>query len=162
MGIFNRIFFYSRYIVLLGVFGSIITSFILFAIALYSNICSLINAMAKLKDVSAVHAVALDVLHHADDYLIATSMFIVGTGLYSLYIDKAHLPQGLVVKSLNELKNRLIGVITVAMAMTFLGESADWDGNRNLLTIGLSIAAVIISLAIFSWLSNTGGEKSDH
>jgi uncharacterized membrane protein YqhA len=89
-------------------------------------------------------------------------MFIVGTGLFSLYIDKTHLPQGLAVNSLNDLKNRLIGVMTVAMAMTFLGESTDWDGTRNLLTIGLSIAAVIVSLAIFSWFSNIGREKSDH
>jgi uncharacterized membrane protein YqhA len=162
MGIFNRIFFISRYIILLGVFGSIITSFILFAIALFSNLRSLINAITKLGDANAVHAVAIDVLRHADDYLIATAMFIVGTGLYSLYIDKTHLPQGLAVKSLNDLKNRLIGVMTVAMAMTFLGESADWDGTRNLLTIGLSIAAVIVSLAIFIWLSNIGIEKSDH
>ena len=51
---------------------------------------------------------------------------------------------------------RLTGVVVTVLAVTFLGIAAEWTGD-DILSFGLAVAAVIISLGVFGWLAR-GGE----
>ena len=61
------------------------------------------------------------------------------------------LPVGVNVVSLDDLKDKLVGVIIVALAVSFLAQIAIWDGKTDLLSYGLSIALVILALGVFSY-----------
>ena len=50
------------------------------------------------------------------------------------------------VATLDELKDRLIGVVVTVLAVTFLGIAAEWSGN-DVLSFGLALAAIIVAWA---------------
>jgi transketolase N-terminal domain/subunit len=60
--------------------------------------------------------------------------------------------------SLDDLKDKLVGVIVVALAVSFLAQIAIWDGKTNLLSYGLSIALVILALGAFSFFRRDKSE----
>jgi uncharacterized membrane protein YqhA len=51
-----------------------------------------------------------------------------------------------VITSLDDLKGKLIGVVIVLLAVTFLGEVVSWDGGITILALGLSIGLVLAAL----------------
>ena len=72
------------------------------------------------------------------------------------------MPQ-LKVRSLDELKERLIGVIVVLLGVTFLASATDWDSDFDIVAFGASIALVIFALAflmfVMAW--RQGRERRD-
>lgn len=85
-----------------------------------------------------------------DVVLLATVLHIVAIGLYGLFIDR-HLPVPgwLRITDIDSLKQRLSGVIIIVLGVVFLEQAISWDGQRSLLPLGLSIAAVIVALSYF-------------
>jgi uncharacterized membrane protein YqhA len=60
------------------------------------------------------------------------------------------------------LKEKLVGVIIVVMAVLFLGKLEGWDGKTDLLNPGVSIAVMIAALTYFisqKKKSKSGDEK---
>ncbi len=49
-------------------------------------------------------------------------------------------------------------VVTV-LSVSFLGEAADWTGD-DFLPFGLALAAVIVALGVFGWLTRGSKEIS--
>jgi len=51
---------------------------------------------------------------------------------------------------LDDLKERLLGVVAVLLAVTFLGSAVTWNGSTDILALGIAIAAVlgVVSLTI--------------
>ena len=96
-----------------------------------------------------------------DMFLMGTVMFIVAAGLYQLFVDpRTSLPGWLRIRSLDDLKSLLTGVIIVALLVTFLGTAVSWSTGVDILAFGLAIAAVVLaanlSLRIF------GGHAAAH
>ena len=78
-------------------------------------------------------------------------------GLFELFIDdRLDLPNWLEIHDLNDLKEKLIGVIIVVLAVLFLGQVATWDGVRDLLGYGTATALVIAAL---TWFVSQKGKK---
>ena len=50
--------------------------------------------------------------------------------------------------TLEDLKDRLTGVVVTVLAVTFLAVAANWTGD-DILSFGLAVAAVIISLGVW-------------
>lgn len=85
-----------------------------------------------------------------DLFLLGTVLYIIAAGLYELFINpNLDLPAWLVINDLDDLKNKLIGVVVVVMGVIFLGQVVTWDGTRDLLGFGVSIALVIGALSYF-------------
>lgn len=85
-----------------------------------------------------------------DLFLLATVLYVVAIGLFELFVDdRLDLPEWLEIHDLNDLKEKLIGVLVVVMGVLFLGLLVTWDGERNLLGVGGGIALVIVSLTYF-------------
>jgi uncharacterized membrane protein YqhA len=85
-----------------------------------------------------------------DLFLLATVLYVIAIGLFELFVDdRLDLPNWLEIHDLNDLKEKLIGVVIVVMGVLFLGQVVTWDGQRNLLQYGAGIALVIAALTYF-------------
>lgn len=82
---------------------------------------------------------------------------MIALGLYELFIDNTlKLPEWLQIRTFDDLKNKLVGVVLVVLAVLFLGHVVAWDGSRDLLGFGLAIAAVIAALTFFLMAAKGG------
>ena len=50
------------------------------------------------------------------------------------------------ITDLDDLKGKLIGVIIVLLAVTFLGDVVTWDGSQSILWLGLATGLVLLAL----------------
>jgi len=92
-------------------------------------------------------------VRQADTALLATVLYVIALGLYSLFVDDTiPMPLWLRIRTLGDLKELLASVVIVVIAVVFLGFALTWDGSRDLLILGLSCAAVSAALAAFSAL----------
>jgi len=91
-------------------------------------------------------------IKQADYALLATVLYVLALGLYSLFVDdRVPMPGWLRISDLGHLKELLAGVVVVAIAVIFLGQALTWNGVTDLLEPGLASAAVILALAAFLW-----------
>jgi uncharacterized membrane protein YqhA len=91
-------------------------------------------------------------IKQADYALLATVLYVLALGLYSLFVDdRIPMPGWLRIHDLGQLKELLAGVVVVAIAVIFLGWALTWDGKSDILALGVGSAAVIGGLALFLW-----------
>jgi uncharacterized membrane protein YqhA len=91
-------------------------------------------------------------IKQADYALLATVLYVLALGLYSLFVDdRVPMPKWLRIHDLGHLKELLAGVVVVAIAVIFLGWALTWDGKSDILALGVASAAVIGGLALFLW-----------
>ncbi len=158
----RRILTGSRYLVIIAVIGSFLAAVslliyggLLMVGIIYSAFTHLTftSSGAKYLEVKSIEVIDL--------FLLATVLYIVALGLYELFIDEdiPVLPW-LVISNLDDLKSKLIGVITVLLAVTFLAYVVEWDGNTNILSLGVSIGLVLFSLGYF-FNRSTKGHKQE-
>ena len=145
----RRILASSRYLVIIAVLGSFLTSVALIFYGGLTTITVLIGIFAHptFTIAGATH-LTVECIEVVDLFLLATVLYIVALGLYELFIDE-NLPvlPWLVITDLDDLKAKLIGVITVSLAVTFLGYVVEWDGNTNILALGVSVGLVLFALS---------------
>jgi uncharacterized membrane protein YqhA len=152
MNLVDRILSQTRYMVIIAVAASLALAAMLFLFGAVHAAGIIASTIAALGDAKKTKALAIASVEIADFFLIATALYIVGIGLYELFIRDLDLPAWLTITSLEELKQRLISVIVVALAVAFLAQVANWDGASNLLPFGAAIAAVVVALGAFSFL----------
>ena len=149
----------SRYVVITAVLGALAASMALFVYGLAETAVAITKAIAKAEVSSkGAKALALEFIEIVDLFLLGTVMLMIALGLYELFIDAdLELPDWLQIRSFDDLKHKLIGVVIVVLAVLFLGYVVAWDGQRDLLRPGLAIALVIAALSYF--LSTAKGGK---
>lgn len=64
---------------------------------------------------------AITFLEIADIVLLATVILVIGLGLYELFISQLNLPSWLLIRSLDDLKDKLIGTVVAVISILFLG-----------------------------------------
>ena len=135
--------------VALPAIGSILGSFTLMVIGTWEIIKSIINVF----DTSTpLKETVVTILTAVDTLLLATVLLVIGYGLYELFVDtNVKLPPWLEIKSLDDLKAKLIGVVVAIIAVVFLGELVDATDPNDVLLIGLGSGAVVIGLAGFAF-----------
>ena len=85
-----------------------------------------------------------------DLVLLATILQVVAFGLYALFIDsRIHVPAWLRTGTVDSLKNKLAGIVVVMLAVLFLEEVIHWGSERDLLPLGIAIAAMVAALSYF-------------
>jgi uncharacterized membrane protein YqhA len=95
-------------------------------------------------------AAVLEFIELADVFLLATVLYIMALGLYELFIDESiTLPPWLAIHSLDDLKQKLVGVIAVVLAVSFLGSVIKGADASDLMALGVGIAAVVASMGYF-------------
>ena len=79
-------------------------------------------------------------IKQADYALLATVLYVLALGLYSLFVDdRVPMPTGFASTTSGQLKELLAGVVVVAIAVIFLGQALTWDGTTDLLAPGARV-----------------------
>ncbi len=109
-------------------------------------------ALVQSGDLSAKAAktMSLTVIETIDLFLIGTVSYITAVGLYKLFINNTEVRffKRVRIESLNDLENKIIGVLIAALGIAFLGHAAA-DEASELLSYGGGIALVIAALAFY-------------
>lgn len=140
----------SRFFVLVAT----VSLFLAFmAVMVSTMITTLLTILHAVTDDGATQNEMIGKLIKQADYaLLATVLYVLALGLYSLFVDDhVPMPSWLRIHDLNQLKELLAGVVVVAIAVIFLGWALTWDGTSDLLALGVGSAAVIGGLALFLW-----------
>ena len=162
-----RVLSATRYLVILGVVACALGALLCFIGALAQLALVATQAFSGLDTAAEIKALTVNEIFLADVSLIATALFLVAVGLYELFISKIDFPVGVTVASLDDLKDKLLGVIVVALAVTFLAQITTWDGKTDLLSYGVSIALVVLALGAFTYFrrdkthDKTSAEKDE-
>ena len=152
----------SRYMVIIAVLGSLAAAAALFIYGAAETVSVISHTIGKM-DISSKGAkqLALSFIEIVDLFLLGTVLLMIALGLYELFIDnKLKLPEWLQIRTFDDLKNKLVGVVLVVLAVLFLGHEVAWDGSRDLLGFGLAIAAVIAALTFFLMASKGGKDAA--
>ena len=142
----RRVVSSARYMALLGVFGLGLVAaaaFLLGAVETVVLIWSLTTSMLS-ENVDKIALVGL--LRELDIFLIASVLTISAVSLYELFIGELDVPEGLVVRDLDALKAKVIGIVVVVLGLTFLEHVVQWVDPQATLLFGLAIAAVSLAL----------------
>ena len=90
--------------------------------------------------------------------LEAVVLFLVGIGLYSLFIAPLNLAVGLGVESLNDLEERVISIVVAVLAVTFLERFIRWEQPLETLQFGGALAVTVLALVLFLHVSHRASE----
>ncbi len=141
----------SRFVAILAVLGNLLA----FVTLLIVGLGIVVRAIAEFlqsgfSELSNVKELAFHFVEAVDLFLLAMVFYIIALGLYELFVDdNLVLPHWLVIKDLDDLKAKLCSVVIVLLGVLFLGQVVSWDGERNLMPLGLAIAAVVAALTYF-------------
>lgn len=92
----------------------------------------------------------LKALKSVDLVLIGVVFFIMGVGLFELFISPIdNLPAWLVIDDLDQLKSMLIKVIILVMGVSFCGKTVTWNGTTDLMGYGIGLGIVTFALTFF-------------
>ena len=141
----SRILGWSRLFIVIAVVGSFVASA---AAMTYGGLATatIVLDTFRTSDFSEKGAklLAVGLVTMIDLFLLGTVLYIVAIGLYELFIDpQLPMPNWLRIATLDDLKERLLGVVAVLLAVTFLGSAVTWDGTTAILALGLAIAPVL-------------------
>ena len=143
----------SGWLFLLAVVGSALISVALFVFGFGLAVVTLYEVAFNIQlDLSVLKGLLAIFIEIIDIFLVATVFYIVALGLYELFIAKAPLPGWLKICDLDDLKEKLLGLVIIALAVLFLGDALTWEGTMNILAYGAAIGAVIISLSMYAWV----------
>ena len=142
----------SRFVVAVPAIGAIIGSFVLMVI----GVLDVIQAIVKLVNVEVpTKESVVSILTAVDTLLLATVLLVIGYGLYELFVDSSvKLPPWLEIRSLDDLKAKLIGVVVAIVAVVFLGYLVDANEAVDVMYIGAGAGAVVIGLAAFTYATH--------
>jgi uncharacterized membrane protein YqhA len=144
-----RVISSSRFLIIIAVLGSFLGATALLVYGAYDTIAVFGGVLGDIGKVKAKQLL-LDVIELIDVFLLSTVFYVIAVGLYELFIqDNLPLPKWLEFHTLDDLKDKLVGVIVVALAALFLGQTVSWDGKTDLLGYGVAVALVIAALTYF-------------
>lgn len=93
---------------------------------------------------------AIDAVDVLDRFLLAAVAFIVALGLCKLFVNsRVPVPHWLEIATLDDLKDKLLRVIVVILAVVFLGHIAAWEGGYEIAALAGGIASVVAALTYF-------------
>lgn len=132
---------------LVAVIGILILSIGVFGYSIYDIIKVFKVIIAQS---AGTEEIILKALKSIDLVLLGVVFFVMGVGLFELFIGAIdNLPDWLVIKNIDELKSMLIKVVIVVMGVSFSGRVITWDTQTDLLGYGVGLGAVIFALSYF-------------
>ena len=152
----------SRYLVMAAVFGAIAAAFALFS---YGFVRTMLIVWQTLSDPQLSSKggklLMLAFIEIFDLFLLGTVLLIMGVSLYTLFVDtRMKLPGWLQANSFDDLKINLVAVVIVVMGVTFLGHVVAWDGETDLLRLGLATSLMTAVLTLFLWVAKGARAKA--
>ena len=100
------------------------------------------------------------VIQTIDMFLLGAISYIVAAGIYKLFISQEELQllRRIKIEKLEDLEKKIIGVVAVALAVSFLGKAEGAADTLSLLQGAAAVALVIVALCLFLRFSAAGKE----
>ena len=174
--VLESVLFNSRFVVLVAVISSLVGSLAMFYVAAVDTWIT-VSHLAHYADPSlteearrAIHDSTVGhVVEIVDGFLLATVLLIFALGLYELFVSKIevneadHAENVLVIRDLDDLKNRLAKVILMILIVTFFERVIGIRMTTPLDVLYFAAGIALIGAAL--WLSHAaegkkGGEKA--
>ena len=145
-----RLFAWTRWLIVAAVLAALLLATVLLAYAAVAAVGIAWDVATDLSFTSkGTKELSIQVIEMVDAILLGTVVYIVALGLYELFIDsETPVPDWLDIDTLDDLKSKLVGVVVVLLAVSFLRFATAWDGGRSILYLGAGIALVIAALAL--------------
>ena len=147
---FTRFIGHTRFVVLIAVLAVLLVAVTLFLqgtwLALrdiWETWGGVVEGSSKANDLTIIF---LELVHIM---LEAVVFYLIGIGLYSLFVAPLNLAVGLGVETMGDLEDKIVSVIIVIMAVSFLEHFIRWENATQTLQFGVSLAAVIFALVYF-------------
>lgn len=101
-----------------------------------------------------------------DLFLVGATLLIAAIGFYELFISRIDVrgtpgvPGWLVMNDLNDLKARVVSMLVLVTAVSFVDFAVDFQGGHDILFLGAAAALVIAALTAFLRFGAGGREGS--
>ena len=152
---FENALWSTRFIVLISVVLSIISSIILFLLGGWDIIQAIIYKNPLLNnDIETNNELLFNIISSIDLFLIGIVLLIFGFGVYELFISEINFAKDkfadstLKINSLDQLKNKIIKVIIIVLIFKFFEKflklSHNFTTPKDLIFFSLSILAICI------------------
>jgi uncharacterized membrane protein YqhA len=139
-----------RLVMVLGIGALLVASATLLLYGVVETIRHIVRLVVPGPDEMNNREIFLSSIKLIDLILLATIMQVVGIGLYSLFISRnLPVPDWLRTTHVDELKYKLAGIVAVMLGVLFLEQVFSWGSDRDLMPLGIGIAAVILALSYF-------------
>lgn len=147
---FARLIGRSRVIVIVAVVAVLLSAFSLFLLGAYIAAEHIWAAWRGLPrgDVEAT-ALTIRFLEIVTVMLKAVFFYLIGVGLYSLFVSPLNVTVALGVETLNDLETKVISVVIVIMGVHFLEHFIQWQDPMVTLQHAASLALVVSALVFF-------------
>ncbi|HEV7334244.1 MAG TPA: YqhA family protein [Flavisolibacter sp.] len=140
----------TRFVVLIAVAAVIGIALSLFLLGTIEAVRSIVNAWTKLFSHELHTAdLAVEFLEVVTVMMKAVVFYLIGVGLFSLFISPLNVTVALGVLTLSDLEEKIINVIVVILSVTFLQHFILWKDPLQTLYNGASLALVVIALMLF-------------
>lgn len=140
----------TRFIVIIPVVGLFAGAVALVVTGALKTVGVILAVLGVGGDVPTMKEELVAFIEIADLFLLAVVLYIIALGLFELFIESdLRLPGWLQFSDLDDLKYRLIGVIVVVLAVSFLGKTIELKDAQDLAWLGIGTASIIASLAFF-------------
>ncbi|WP_346763189.1 YqhA family protein [Deinococcus sp. Arct2-2] len=158
----QRAFGFSRLIVELGVLSSFAFSLALFVAAIVQAYLSITEAFGHLGEEGMTKHLLIAAVEQTDTLLVAMALLLISLGMQSLFIgDVKNVPDWLHIRTFEDLKQKLLGVVVTAIAVDFFSVALEWKGGSDVLIYGAAVAAVILSIGTYSVILSRQSAKCD-
>ncbi|MDX2137914.1 MAG: YqhA family protein [Chloroflexota bacterium] len=156
---FERILWFSRLVIIIPVLFSLVLAFgmlyttTLDAIALLGSMLSYGALDEAARSVAQIDSI-VEIVSIVDKYLLGALMLLFGLGLYELYIgpinaieNSAFASRLLLIKSFDDLKDRLANVILLILAVKFFQQalSLKYETVNDLLILAIGTSLIGVS-----------------
>ena len=139
-----------RLVMVLGIAALLVASATLLLYGVVETIRHIVLLVAPGPEAMTNRDIFLSSIKLIDLILLATIMQVVGIGLYSLFVNRnLPVPEWLRTTHVDELKQKLAGIVAIMLGVLFLEQVFSWGSERDLLPLGIGTAAVILTLSYF-------------
>lgn len=148
----------SRFLVLLAVIPSLLGAVVLFAIGtmdILQILWQTISYYTLGSDIDIHDSVVTDIIIAIDIYLIAIVLMIFGLGVYRLFVSQIEASESegpshpFNVKSFDQLKDKIVRVVILAVIIEFFRAVVDIHFNTPLDAIYLALSALALAAALY-------------
>ena len=150
-------------IVEFGVLSSLLLSLALYIFGTVQTVRELWHALPSIGQPAATRNLLISAIEQTDVLLVATALLIISIGLQALFVQRLdNLPGWLHIRTFDDLKNKLLGIVVVALVVEFFKAAVKWDGSGDILTLGVALAVVILAATAYSYvLARFSSEHGD-
>ena len=156
---FEYLLFYSRYLTIFAVIGSLLSAFVLFirgSVVVARGLIDFINSIG-LNFQGDYEKLIEAFVSSVDIYLFAMVLIIFGMGIYELFINKIDpvekkidsRPSWLQISSIDELKSSLGKVILMVLIVSFFKHSLDIEYSSSVDLLYLAIGILLLAASLY-------------